>query len=684
MPMPASRSMFFRITEEIIIFVVCIHIQYDCMTPSLFFLLLIAATGIFFRLDRSRHPEAGYSGRPCRKEIWWQRGVFFVFAWWFLGVYNAEVLYKTQNYSLFICHDLPFFTDMMSQPGGLLVYISRYLTQFFYYPLLGAGMVALCLSGIAWLVSVLAQLPKRLLLLEFLPSSLLLLAQTTVGYYIYLHWEPASLFLLPLGMFMALSAFALYRRISPCLRIAVGCLIIVFVYGISGAWVGLTLICMIGYHVRHRSEMPRWPAVLYAVIALCCVWAGHGGIYMMQGRNSLMAPLPVLTFLEPALCTYFALLAAVILCGVCCGTSSATSQTDTTGTLGTAMTQQSKAATVQPKTARRTAPYLLIAGCMVIFFLSYRDPLFRAELQLQHQFEERDWDGMLETADRISQPTRAVAAYRTIALAYGSGFQSLSRHFFDYCYDYQPVRCRLEVPEQMIYYADFELCASVPNSAFRWNAEFAALYGQRPALMKSMVTAALLNREIDLATKYIKIINLSTFHKIWALRMAPYINDIHLLSQDPFMEQLIDYLPTDDTIENFNGITHIFSYTGDDPTRFEQNLVTALYFKRMDLFCAKLSHMPEEFLHRMPPSFQEAIAFAGLSIDSSYLEKYPIDSYVLEQVKRFQAQLNRTDDWESAKEALKPEFGSTVPYFLIFSTGTDYTFPEIGTRSALY
>ncbi|MBP5611586.1 MAG: hypothetical protein J6X20_02495, partial [Bacteroidales bacterium] len=129
-----------------------------------------------------------------------RRMVFFLFAWLFLGLYNSEFLYKIQAFNLFIGQDRLFLAGLTQQQGGLLVYAARYLTQFFYFPLVGALIAAALLSLLELAVAHLARLQGCWSLLHFLPSLLLLLAQTTTGYYLYLQWEPAFPFVAETGM----------------------------------------------------------------------------------------------------------------------------------------------------------------------------------------------------------------------------------------------------------------------------------------------------------------------------------------------------------------------------------------------------------------------------------------------------------------------------------------------------
>ena len=116
------------------------------------------------------------------------RATFFFFSFWLLGVYNGEFLYKLQSYSYFL-YNQSFAGDVLNQSAGILIYISRFLTQFLYYPLLGALLLSLGLLGVEWGIARLFKIPSRYFHLSFIPPLLILLAQTSIGYTLYYSFE---------------------------------------------------------------------------------------------------------------------------------------------------------------------------------------------------------------------------------------------------------------------------------------------------------------------------------------------------------------------------------------------------------------------------------------------------------------------------------------------------------------
>ena len=75
---------------------------------------------------------------------------FAVFAFYILVGKNADYLYATQERSIFI-FDGSFLDMMLQQPGGLLMWLGCFFTQFFHSPWVGSLLLILIWMGIYFL-----------------------------------------------------------------------------------------------------------------------------------------------------------------------------------------------------------------------------------------------------------------------------------------------------------------------------------------------------------------------------------------------------------------------------------------------------------------------------------------------------------------------------------------------------
>ncbi|MBQ8286215.1 MAG: hypothetical protein IJZ10_07925, partial [Thermoguttaceae bacterium] len=120
------------------------------------------------------------------------RLAFFLFFLWFWGVRYGDFLYVAQGCDLFLWR-WSFLTDAI-RPAELSLRLSAFFVQFFYYPALGAAILAGFLAFIQFGTERLFRLTGRLFPLSFVPSALVALQITEVGYYIFEYFDVAFLF----------------------------------------------------------------------------------------------------------------------------------------------------------------------------------------------------------------------------------------------------------------------------------------------------------------------------------------------------------------------------------------------------------------------------------------------------------------------------------------------------------
>ena len=161
--------------------------------------------------------------------------LFAALAWVRLVMYHDELLYEAQEQNFWQSGAM-FFQQVLQQPGGVLSWCGMYLTQYFYYPALGATMlVALWL--VIYVCTLLGlRLPWYLSWVALIVPAMLLFAETSMTYAIYSNKVPDWWFT-PTLFFTLVSLLVLLGRWrSLRLRLAwVGCLAVASFF-ISYSW----------------------------------------------------------------------------------------------------------------------------------------------------------------------------------------------------------------------------------------------------------------------------------------------------------------------------------------------------------------------------------------------------------------------------------------------------------------
>ena len=186
-----------------------------------------------------------------------------------LAVFEGDLLYKLQEQDLFM-HTPLFFQQRMVVAGGLLTWAGSYLTQFFYYPMLGAGLLCLLWAFFMFLLSRVFRVDKAWFPLTLVPVACLLLNIADLGYWVYYLKLPGHAFVATLGSIVAVVLAWHYSLLSKR-PLAVRLLFILLsaslgypLFGFYALW-GVVLMAVIAL----RGKAARWPAdVAMAVLAL--------------------------------------------------------------------------------------------------------------------------------------------------------------------------------------------------------------------------------------------------------------------------------------------------------------------------------------------------------------------------------------------------------------------------------
>lgn len=162
--------------------------------------------------------------------------LFWIFCFAYLGISYRYLLSTTEDLSLFV-YNVPFFLTKASQPGGILLYLASFFTQFLYHPWIGALVITLLLQGIQWLTYKAFSLNKKYMIISYIPSFLLLIIITNTGRSLYLMSHVEYMFTYILGTLILLFGYYLFQGIKTTQsRFIALCFILpILFFGMSGS-----------------------------------------------------------------------------------------------------------------------------------------------------------------------------------------------------------------------------------------------------------------------------------------------------------------------------------------------------------------------------------------------------------------------------------------------------------------
>ncbi|MCK9156073.1 MAG: DUF6057 family protein [Paludibacteraceae bacterium] len=578
-----------------------------------------------------------------QQTIWGCRILFFLFSLCFLGIYNSELMYKLQNANFFLQNEI-FFENTMQQSAGLLIYVSAYLTQLLYYPILGALVLSLILSAIELGVSHIYKISSEKFLLSFIPSGLVLLMISSIGYAVYYMFNTSIVFSSTLGVLLILSILFLHKVLSSKKTgSAISLAIAAIAFFAIGSY-ALVAILIITINELKKEEKTKFIYAGIGIILIALLPYISSTLLVETYNYAILAPITDFHYQN-----LFILITATLLL----------------------LTVYSFFFGKKKSEIKSISNHLMYNAigmavvCLGIFYFSFRDDNFQTEIKMQRLCEQHDWNNILKEAEKVSEPTKAISAYRIIALA---NKKVLANEMFRY-----PCILKKSVSQyltnQPIYYEDLFLYASFPNNAYLWAMEFWVTTGPTYEHLKKMALCALLSDEDELAKKYITLLKETMFQSSWAKEHEKYIGHPELMiSKYPEMDKVRKCLPKQDVIISVQNLPQTYiSYSKMDAGTIEHRILADLYSKDLKLFMNDILIAQSLYKNRLPLCMKEALVICAINGHPEGLKHFRIERPFAQSIVNLFQSLKTYSSKEAAAKALKETYGNSYSYYYIFS-----------------
>ena len=576
-----------------------------------------------------------------------------------LLIFESDQLWKVQEKNLFLCSVL-FLKEQIIVPGGFLTWVGMWFTQFLYYPWLGVLLLCGWWLLLMFVIKRTFRIPDRWAIVMLIPVAILLLANMSMGYWIYILKLRGYFFISTIGT-TAVAALLWGFRCIPdrnylrAVYIFIACAL---GYPLMGIY-GLAAALIMGIW-SWRLSATRTEAIVNSVVAILSVAAVplfcyRYIYYQINLDNVLWAELP-LFFITEEYHTYYIPYYLLALFFVVL-----------------AVTYRADRETGKPMKKlyyllSQALVAILLVGSVYHFWM--KDENFHRELAMQHRIANLDWMGVLEeAAAQQDEPTRAIVMMRNLALSrlgkqgdtmflYKNGAKAYAAPF--------GMRLML-VAGPMIYYQYGML-----NYCNRLSMEMGVEFGFRTEDYQLLVNCALLEDDKPLARKYINLLKQTIFYKDWAEQAEALLGHPELIAKDTEREPITHMLHYGNYLGGDDGYTERFlmnqlvrsAYTGD-PIFQEQTLLATLWTKDIKQFWYHFYDYVR--LHPnspMPRYYQEAAYLYGKLEDRKDLDRMPFDKGVKDTFERFMTSASNYENKrvEEGREGLYPFYGETYYY----------------------
>lgn len=582
------------------------------------------------------------------------------------------LMFRMQEMNLFIS-GTEYLQSLMQYPGGMLSWMGCWCTEWMYLPAVGTGLLAL----LWWLTSMdictLFRLRGPWRGLALLPAMALLAAIVQTGYWLYYIKLEGYLFVPTLGTLIAVLAAHVYRSMDIgrlWVRASWMTLWTAVSYPLFGAW-GLagTALMMLYELATFRNRTYMMTATMTGLgIALTGIvpqiwyqwWFG------MTERSTLyMAGLPSFQYgavnFTQYHWPYYALMAGFVLCAAV-----------------SAFLCHATATRRQNITSAIVTAAALAAGLWGINTSWYRDTNFQKELEITQAVEDLDWERVLTVYRRPSDcpPTRIMVMYKNLALfRLGRGGDEMFMYQNGGELQHAPWMVRMTQTGGRVMYYHY----GKENFCYRWCMEDGVEFGWKVNYLKYLAKTSIINKDWEVARKYLNILCKTRFHRQWAERYLPYLYHYDLVEKDPEMSQIVPVLSGSDLLDGDSSLIELYllnSFSrghGANPMYQELTLQCALIVKDIDLFWPRFFQYAT--IHQgqpMPRYYQEAAYLYGMlepgKVDISHM---PFDDSVKETYRKFMEFNQQCGSMTEEQKAVafRPQFGDTFYYFYFLERG---------------
>ncbi len=550
---------------------------------------------------------------------------------------NQEVLYTAHDRSEFLA-GTPYFDRLMSKPFGLMQYVGAWLTQLFYHPALGAGVLAAIWVLIYFVGTKAFRLQGNASSLMLLPVACLLASVVDLGYWIYIftirgYWFSHSVAYL-IMLLLLWAARSTPRKWHLAWYVVGAC-----TYPVLGWYALLFILCLVLCDKMTWREGVGFTLMLFTAVFWRALLYSN-----IKPSDVTMAGLP--HFVTPSDSSehlsfpFYALGIVTVLIPLC-----------------------------HRFLAKRYVPVLCAAiGIIYAWSLMFHDKNYITEMRMVRLAENDNWKEILHIAEEAPKPTTTMVFLKNVALMNEGGQLDRSFKMGNITH---PINnpdsihvTILDIASPLVYYN-----YGMENEAIRLNYEMAIQSGFCPFYLKTLARCTQATGEEKLKERYLALLHQNLFYGDW--QPAPVNAKISEL-QKAYPDELTGIGNSDlYIVENVS-----LWYEAESKVASEQALFYSMMRCNASRFWQSLRqyvkmHEGEEF----PLHAQEAYI---LFMDKAPEEKrmmIPVNQDIYERYKRFWETLERLvkpgKTFGDVADEMQEGWGDTYWYYFIF--GRQYT-----------
>ena len=572
-------------------------------------------------------------------------GLLFLFAFIYFLLFAPHVFYFQEQSSLFVS-SIDFLRENLQEPGGLLVYLSTFLTSLGYYPQAGALITAGLLLGIA----VLSALVIRRISGKTGGIFPILITLSIF----FLQCDYQFLIINNLGLFLQLLLFVLIIKKPEGWLPAI---IIPFWYYITGGFALVFAAMFIIWQLMTRPGNYIIRTSVFILISLITYYISSEYLFFQGTREMLSFPW------SPGGTGHHASLFRVVTVVICLLPLIAVMNKSNLHLL---KPLKNKFAFFVTKTL-----VLLILFCAIAIFNYDKKTLdyFRAEkLFVQERYQD-----LIDFNLKNPSNNKLTIFLNNIALCETGKLNDLLFHFHQ-SPDGGTLFLKWEIVEEIVRKGGyFHYCTGMINEANRWAYEYMVMKGITPEGLKMLIKTELINGNHKTAARYNNILRKTIFYRKDAERFDKLMFNDEAVNKDPelgFKRKIIvkrDFfsITNDPEID----IERIVATDSLNRKAFDYRIAWLLLSKNYQAIAGEWSSLGRYDFKSIPVHLEEA----GIALRDFYNFKLPVTGNLViskateDRFKRFlQTYQSYGSSLQTAEPILRKQFGNTFWYYVFY------------------
>lgn len=570
-----------------------------------------------------------------------------------------------------------FFLSYTHTPGGILEYLSMFISQFFSFNVWGSLWIMIITGTSLYILYRMSRhfnMPTGFSFLIFIP---VLLLPGLLHNYIFPFDAVMGIFFSLLQTWLFLFAWQRWKK--PLLTM--GLLgVITYYFAGSGPYVVFATCALIMVLFREKLRHSLFITLITVIASLFFPWLGYKFLFNIRLVDAYFSFLPD----QPRIMTYQAdwvFLLFVISFPVLILLFNLIGLARKRFEMKHSSSDSPKDAEILPeilpqrlKTQNIMTTGLYILNLVIILFMAYqfirhtRNPMMRNTVQVDYYTCKGLWDKAIETALASEKNYNAFINFNFNRAIQNKG-EFLDR-FFDYPQVFGPdilFPNKITGSDIAIVSSDYYWDLGYMSESLHWAHEAQTLYPYSPRILKRMVMISLVFENYRTAEKYLAVLEDNFLSRNFVKKYKAYIEDPALTRADPEIMKRRACSPggviASDIETNF---LNLLRQNQHNQAAYEHLLLYYLMDHRLDDFFRYVK-LGEEFYSNSPTLFEEAILVYLLETDRSKIGRFnanPNTRRIFSEFLRIMKKYN--NDSKSAQKEMYQQLGNSYLYYLTY------------------